>query len=128
MNLQKVWQGSHRGINFKIVGWSFNSPMRPFPSGNWNYYIYLPESKCIDFAKLWLWKRLDLLDLAHFNPNMQNKDIEFYVKNVYGNPLAYVKDRELALAIKALTKQETLSANHMEGLKRLGFRFVQVLP
>lgn len=50
---QKVWQGSHREINFKIVNWQFNTPMIGF-AGNWNYYIYLPESKCVDFAKLWL--------------------------------------------------------------------------
>lgn len=33
------------------------------------------------------------------------KQIEYFVKNVYGNELSYIKDRELARIIKRLTQK-----------------------
>lgn len=57
-----------------------------------------------------------------------NKVIEYYIKNVYGNELRYVKDKEKAQAITILTGSKTLSGNHIGALEMLGFTFKQVLP
>lgn len=58
MNLHKstVWRGTHRDVPFKIVNWSIDSDYfrQEYPTGNWNYYIYLQESKCPKFDELWL--------------------------------------------------------------------------
>lgn len=51
---QWVWQGNYRNIGFKIVSWSFETPMPEWPSGNWNFYIYLPEGLCVNFSEIWL--------------------------------------------------------------------------
>lgn len=54
---QRVWLASHREIGYKIVNWHHSPEARMedyWPSGSWNFYIYLPEKKCPDFAKIWL--------------------------------------------------------------------------
>lgn len=57
-----------------------------------------------------------------------NKTIEYYIKHVYGNELRYVKDPEMAQAIRLLTGSKTLMGNHIGALEILGFTFKQVLP
>lgn len=54
-----VWHGQHRGIAFKIVNWNFDrssgtSLRDDHPSGCWNFYLYLHETKVHDFASIWL--------------------------------------------------------------------------
>lgn len=52
---QRTWQGQHRGISFKIVSWGKSrDETYGFPSGNWNYYVYIPESKSPRFEEIWL--------------------------------------------------------------------------
>lgn len=58
---------------------------------------------------------------------MDNKTIEIYRKDVYGNTLTYVKDAETAKAIQLLTNSKTLSGNHIGALEMLGFEFKEVL-
>ena len=54
LRVKSVWSGTYHGVAFEIVNWKFDSEMHDFPSGNWNIYLYLLESKCVDFTKLWL--------------------------------------------------------------------------
>lgn len=51
----EVWKASYRGVTIEIQRWAFDSTagLRPWKE-NWNYYIYMYESKCADFEKLWL--------------------------------------------------------------------------
>ena len=58
---------------------------------------------------------------------MDNKTIEIYRKSVYGNTLTYVKDKEIAQAIRILTNSKTLSGNDIGALEMLGFTFKEVL-
>lgn len=56
---QRAWQGRYRGVSFKIVNWKFESdPLgimsRDFPSGCWNFYVYLAEKNCTNFPAIWL--------------------------------------------------------------------------
>lgn len=51
---QRVWLGQHRGIGFKIVSWALAGTENHWPSGAWNFYLYLPENKCHNFEALWL--------------------------------------------------------------------------
>lgn len=54
---QTVWQGRYRDINFKIINWGrddVSSQLLDLPTGHWNYYVYIPESKAIDFKSIWL--------------------------------------------------------------------------
>ena len=48
---QNQWLGEYRGIHFKIVNWSFESSQDEMTK--WNYYLYLPENRCVDFKLLW---------------------------------------------------------------------------
>lgn len=59
---------------------------------------------------------------------MANKIIEYYGKNVYGNTLFYIKDKEIAEAVRILTGQKTITPRDGEGLKMLGFELKQVMP
>jgi len=53
-----TWNGLHRDVGFKIVNWDYEDPtgtmLRHWPSGAWNFYLYLYEQHCADFAALWL--------------------------------------------------------------------------
>ena len=54
---QRVWQGRYRDINFKIINWGRDdaaSQLLDLPTGHWNYYVYIPESKATDFKSIWL--------------------------------------------------------------------------
>lgn len=53
--------------------------------------------------------------------------IEFYVKNVYGKELLYVKDEQQREIIKNLTNKETINDFDINNFKKLGIEFVEVL-
>lgn len=53
--------------------------------------------------------------------------IEYYIIEVYGNTLYYIKDQEHALAISALTGKKTVSRSDFKALEMLGHTFKQVL-
>lgn len=55
-------------------------------------------------------------------------NIEYYIKNVYGNECRYILDEKIANIISGLTGQKTLLIRHMDLLEDLGFTFTQVLP
>lgn len=46
---QHVWQGTYLEVPFKVVKWNLEHI-----GDIWNYYVYLPETKCKDFDSLWL--------------------------------------------------------------------------
>lgn len=54
--------------------------------------------------------------------------IQFYIREVYGNRLMYILDKDIAFRIQVLTGQKTISTNHVSALETLGFEFEQVLP
>ena len=56
-----------------------------------------------------------------------NKTIKYYTKNVYGNELRYILDKEISYNIQHLTGQNTISLYHIGALENLGFTFEQVL-
>lgn len=58
---------------------------------------------------------------------MENKEIEYYAKEVWGNRRCYAKDAEIAKAITTLTNRATLDAKDFAALEVLGFTFKQVL-
>ena len=49
--------------------------------------------------------------------------IEYYIKNVYGNELMYIADKEIAESVAALTNSKTLLPRHMDALEKLGCKF-----
>lgn len=59
---KRLWSGVHREIAFEVVNWSFFNKdeeraldwIDRSPTGNWNFYLYLHEKKCVDFKSLWL--------------------------------------------------------------------------
>jgi hypothetical protein len=53
--------------------------------------------------------------------------IKYYNKQVYGRDCNYVIDKDQAEAIKTLTEKQSLSRDHIEALKKLGFFFEQVI-
>lgn len=55
------------------------------------------------------------------------KTIEYYVKNVYGKETMYAADDEVKQTIYILTGEITITLNTINGLKRLGFDFKQVM-
>lgn len=58
---------------------------------------------------------------------MQEREIEFYSKSVYGVTHEYIKDEKLAYNIQALTGTKTLLPVQKKALENLGFTFVEVL-
>jgi hypothetical protein len=61
--------------------------------------------------------------------NLQGKKIKYYVKNVYGTDRFYLNDPKEARNFQRLTKDKTMSEEHMEALRELaGIDFQQVLP
>lgn len=54
--------------------------------------------------------------------------IEFFVKNVYGKELMYVKDEKLAQSLFQLTGHRTLTDDAKKAMESIGFTFEQVLP
>jgi hypothetical protein len=58
---------------------------------------------------------------------MKNSIIQYYVREVYGNPRYYVADKALADSISKLTGQKTIMPWHMAALEALGFKMERVL-
>ena len=56
-----------------------------------------------------------------------NKEIQYYAKDVYGNRRCYIKDAEIARAVRTLTGRETLTMSDFAALETLGFYFTEVL-
>ncbi len=54
LEAQRTWRGSYRDLQFKIVSWQFRGLEDRYPSGAWNYYVYIPETKVPNFAAIWL--------------------------------------------------------------------------
>ena len=54
--------------------------------------------------------------------------IEYYIKQVYGNTHLYVLNPDFQKAMQLLTGQITLTKQAKNGFEMLGFTFVQVLP
>lgn len=56
------------------------------------------------------------------------KNIEFYKKEVYGNPLFYIKDSVMAAHFRKLTGKKTITKYEMHELTALtGVTFTQVM-
>ena len=79
---QRVWRGSYRGLAFKIVSWPFAGLEDKFPSGAWNYYIYLPETRVPNFSTIWLEDKA-----TRYTPTSPLRVSHDY----YNSPLASVK-------------------------------------
>ena len=54
--------------------------------------------------------------------------IEYYIKNVYGKELIYVKDEELKTIISNLIGKQTINDFDIKNFEKLGIEFVEVLP
>ena len=54
--------------------------------------------------------------------------IEYYIKNVYGNELIYVKDEQLKKIISNLLGKKTINKKDIANFKSLGITFKEVLP
>lgn len=54
LDYQEAWRGSHKGVYFKVVLWNKGADHTPGGGGIWNCYIYIPEKRAVNFAKLWL--------------------------------------------------------------------------
>lgn len=52
--------------------------------------------------------------------------ITFYRKNVYGNTLFYVADKQIAAALLKLTGSKTIRPQDFAALKDLGFIFEEI--
>ena len=61
--------------------------------------------------------------------NLKGKKIKYFVKSVYGIDRFYLSDTREARNLQKLTKNETMSPEHMEALKELaGIEFEETLP
>ena len=61
--------------------------------------------------------------------NLKGKKIKFYVKSVYGTDRFYLNDPREARNLQRLTKNETMSPEHMQALQDLAdIQFEEVLP
>ena len=61
--------------------------------------------------------------------NLKGKKIKYFVKSVYGIDRLYLSDPREARNLQKLTKNETMSPEHMEALKELaGIEFEETLP
>ena len=61
--------------------------------------------------------------------NLKGKKIKYFVKSVYGIARFYLSDPREARNLQKLTKNETMSPEHMEALKELaGIEFEETLP
>ena len=60
---------------------------------------------------------------------MKGRKIKYYVKNVYGIDRFYINDPKEARNFQQLTKNETVSIEHMQALKELAdVEFEEVIP
>lgn len=57
----------------------------------------------------------------------QTKIIEYYTREVYGNKLIYIKNKEYANLLYNLTNKKTISKNDIFALEKLGFKLKQVI-
>ena len=61
--------------------------------------------------------------------NLKGKKIKYYVKNVYGIDRFYLNDPKEARNFQQLTKDKTMSIEHMQALKELAdVEFEEVIP
>ena len=61
--------------------------------------------------------------------NLKAKKIKYYVKSVYGIDRFYLNDPKEARNFQRLTKDITMSPEHMQALKELaGLEFEETLP
>mgnify|MGYP003115355414 CR=1 FL=1 len=61
--------------------------------------------------------------------NLKGKKIKYYIKNVYGTDRFYLNDPNEARNLQRLTKDKTMSTEHMQALQELAdVEFEQVLP
>ena len=54
--------------------------------------------------------------------------IEYFKKEVYGNTMYYVKDKDQREAIESLTGRRTINAKDIDVLRFLGHTVTEVLP
>ena len=60
---------------------------------------------------------------------MKGRKIKYYVRNVYGIDRFYINDPKEARNFQQLTKNETVSIEHMHALKELAdVEFEEVIP
>ena len=61
--------------------------------------------------------------------NLKCKKIKYFVKSVYGTDRFYLSDPREARNLQRLTKNETMSPEHMQALQDLAdIQFEEVLP
>ena len=61
--------------------------------------------------------------------NLKGKKIKYYMKNVYGTDRFYLTDPREARNLQRLTKDKTMSIEHMQALKELAdVEFEEVIP
>jgi len=61
--------------------------------------------------------------------NLKGKKIKYFVKSVYGTDRFYLSDPREARNLQRLTKNETMSPEHMQALQDLAdIQFEEVLP
>jgi phage-related protein len=61
--------------------------------------------------------------------NLKGKKIKYYMKNVYGTDRFYLTNPREARNLQRLTKDKTMSIEHMQALKELAdVEFEEVIP
>lgn len=55
-----------------------------------------------------------------------NTTIEYYIKDVYGRPSKYIKDKTIAKLVSDLTGRKTLSLTDERSLRGLGYTLKEV--
>ena len=61
--------------------------------------------------------------------NLKVRKIKYYIKNVYGTDRIYLNDPKEARNFQQLTKNETVSIEHMQALKELAdVEFEELIP
>lgn len=55
-------------------------------------------------------------------------NIQYYIKQVYGNDTMYIADENFQDVHRCLTGTKTLTSHAMTAYKQLGFTFTQILP
>ncbi len=71
--------------------------------------------------------RLPALLNKRLNNLVLTTNIEYRVKESYGNKLIYIVDERVAAIVRRLTGQKTLTQANMSALMEWGFTFTQVL-
>jgi len=92
-----TWRGTYKGLHFQIKHWGVGQKHTPVSDGVWNFYIWLPESKLLDFPAHWLTPKL--VKITPESPGFVSHD--YYsipaanIDGWHGGPTYYAKHGEV---------------------------------